>query len=300
MSDSVTCRLVDYLEDLLVKEFKKFKLHLEEYPLEDGYRPIKRRHTEKAEAIEIAQLMVKAYEEQKALQMTVNIFDKINRKDLSERVQREMPIYFRQPARPLTQEEEREREKKILSNSYDKFFGTPKKVHVTLDPQTAFPALILSEDRKSVHLGERAQPLPDNPERFNMFPCVLGKEGIDTGTADWVVEVGRAKSWSIGVVQKSIDRKWYQYVTATKGYWALELKGGEYSASSTPSTVLTLWKSPRRIHVHLEYEFYILSFYNADSKEHLFTFNYPFYEVLFPFFQVWDKEIPLKICPLGE
>nr|XP_020663866.1 tripartite motif-containing protein 7-like [Pogona vitticeps] len=298
MSDSVKCKLADYLEDLLVKEFSKFKMHLEEYPLEDGYKRIQRRKTEKADAIDIARLMVNAYEERKALQMTVNIFDKINRKDLSESVRREMPIYFHQPARPLTEEEERQREEKILSNLHDKLFGTQKKVEVTLDPQTAFPTLILSEDRKSVYLGSRAQPLPDNPERFNVLPCVLGAEGIGTGTVEWVVEVGKAKGWAIGAVRKSIDRKGYQYITATKGYWVLELNDGKYRASTTPSTHLILWKSPRRIKVHLEYDFFILSFYDADSMEHLFTFNYPFSEVIIPFFQVWDTEIPLKICPL--
>lgn len=177
------------------------------------------------------------------------------------------------------------------------FVLSPFLVEVTLDPRTAFPTLILSEDLKSVHLGRRAQSLPDNPERFNFLPCVLGAESIISGTVEWVVEVGKAKGWAIGVVRESVERKWNLYITANQGFWVLRLNHGEYEASTTPLTSLPLWKSPRRIKVRLDYDFGILSFYDADSMESIFNFNYPFSERLFPFFQVWDTEIPLKICP---
>ncbi|XP_061444953.1 butyrophilin subfamily 1 member A1-like [Rhineura floridana] len=299
MSNSVSCKLVDYFDELTEEEFKRFKMHLEDYPLEEGYKPIRHCKTEKADPIEIARLMVRAYEEAKALQMAVNIFDRINKKDLSAKVRREMPAYFVQPTKVMasTKEEKRKREERIKSNLVDKFLGTQKKVEVTLDPKTAFPTLILSDDRKSVYLGNQAQHLPDNPERFNFSPCVLGAEGITSGTLEWVVEVGKAKAWAIGAVRESVERKWYQYITVTKGFWVLQLVEGEYEASTTPATVLPLWKSPRRIKINLEYDFEILSFYDADSMERIFTFNYPFSEKMFPFFQVWDTEIPLKICP---
>lgn len=177
------------------------------------------------------------------------------------------------------------------------FALSPSLVEVTLDPKTAYPTLILSEDLKSVHLGQQAKALPDRPERFNFSPCVLGAEGISSGTVEWVVEVGKAKGWAMGVVRESIERKWHLYITVNQGFWVLRLAGGEYEASTTPSTTLSLWKSPWRIKVHLEYDFGILSFYDADSMESLFSFNYPFSERLFPFFQVWDTEIPLRICP---
>lgn len=79
------------MEELTEEEFKKFKMHLEDYPLDKEYKPIRRCKTEKADAIEIARLMVRAYEEPMALQMTVRILDRINKKNLSAKIKQEMP-----------------------------------------------------------------------------------------------------------------------------------------------------------------------------------------------------------------
>uniref|UniRef100_A0A8C6Y962 B30.2/SPRY domain-containing protein n=1 Tax=Naja naja TaxID=35670 RepID=A0A8C6Y962_NAJNA len=175
-------------------------------------------------------------------------------------------------------------------------FSEPQnKVEMMLDPKTAFPTLILSEDRKSVYMGDRAQDFPDNLERFNFFPCVLGTEGINSGTLQWVVEVGKAKQWAIGAVRESIERKGYLNIRATEGFWVLQLMDGEYEVTTTPKTILPLWKTVRRILVVLEFSLGKLSFYDVDSMEIIFTFNYPFSEKMFPFFLTWDKKNPLKI-----
>ncbi|XP_063157036.1 E3 ubiquitin-protein ligase TRIM39-like [Candoia aspera] len=296
MSHTPRCKLVDYFEELSEGEFKKFKMHLEDYPLEKGYKPIRRSKTEKATCVEIARYMTEAYEDAKALKMTVNILDRINKKDLSARIRKEMPEYFLPKPSTMTKKEKKEREKKILSNLCDKFSEIPKK-EVILDPKTAYPALILSEDRKSVHMGEQTQDLSDNPECFCFLPGVLGAEGIDSGTLEWVVEVGKAKEWAIGVARESVERKYPEDITVTQGFWVLQLTAGEYKVSTTPPIKLTLWKSPQRILIILEHDFETLSFYNADSMDHIFTFNYLFSEKVFPFLLVRDKETPLKISP---
>ncbi|XP_029442766.1 E3 ubiquitin-protein ligase TRIM11-like [Rhinatrema bivittatum] len=75
-------------------------------------------------------------------------------------------------------------------------------VPVTLDPETANPWLLLSEDGKSVRRGETEQSLPHSPRRFDSYPCVLGREDF-TSRQYWEVEMGEGGDCALGVCRDS-------------------------------------------------------------------------------------------------
>ncbi|XP_051744590.1 zinc-binding protein A33-like isoform X2 [Ctenopharyngodon idella] len=78
---------------------------------------------------------------------------------------------------------------------------------VILDPNTANPSLALYDDLTGVRFSGNKQPVPDNPERFDQCPCVMGSEGFNSGTHCWDVEVKESSAWSLGVTTASNQRK---------------------------------------------------------------------------------------------
>uniref|UniRef100_A0A3Q0S6V1 B30.2/SPRY domain-containing protein n=1 Tax=Amphilophus citrinellus TaxID=61819 RepID=A0A3Q0S6V1_AMPCI len=154
-------------------------------------------------------------------------------------------------------------------------------VDVTLDPDTAHPNLILSNDRKQVHCGDREQNLPKNPERFVTLNA-LGKQSFSSRSFYYEVQVEGKTSWDLGVAKESINRKENVKVNPENGFWAICLrKGGKYRASAIHLSVKI---QPRKVGVFVDYEKRSVSFYNAESAElfHCYT-DCSFSEKLYPF-----------------
>ncbi|XP_017289245.1 nuclear factor 7, brain-like [Kryptolebias marmoratus] len=167
---------------------------------------------------------------------------------------------------------------------------------VTLDPNTAYPELMLSEDLTGVRRGQK-QKLPKNPERFDFSISVLASEGFDSGSHSWEVEVGDSASWEVGVIAESSERT--GGTGLQQGLWKIVFLKDKYIACSSqaPDTVVSL-KKIRKIKVNLNWSRGRLLFSDPDTNTYIHTFRGTFTEKLFPYFNT-TEEMPLRILPVN-
>nr|XP_043877813.1 E3 ubiquitin-protein ligase TRIM39-like [Solea senegalensis]XP_043877814.1 E3 ubiquitin-protein ligase TRIM39-like [Solea senegalensis] len=194
--------------------------------------------------------------------------------------------------------------KKLSIQEHEKIQQYAADVH--LDPRTANPWLVLSEDGRQVWDGDVEQSLVDIPERFDTAPCVLGTQGFTTGRHYWEVDVGNKTAWDLGVAQESVDRKGVVTLSPEDGFWTVCLrKGGEYRACAGQAELLGVLQKPQVIGVFLDYDDGTVSFFDAEAHSHIFSFTqFNFTEAVFPFFnpEMSDSisnQSPLTIRPVS-
>ncbi|XP_053740964.1 E3 ubiquitin-protein ligase TRIM69 [Synchiropus splendidus] len=172
---------------------------------------------------------------------------------------------------------------------------------ITFNSSTANPWLSLTSSLTCVRYQTFNHTVEDNPHRFNAALSLLGSQGFTHGRHYWEIEVYSSTVWTVGVARESVPRKGVIKALPSNGFWTLSLSYGiQYMAGTAPPTVLSLEEPLARIGVYLDYKRGLVSFYNAESMTHLYTFREDFMETLFPYFnlgfldKVHENE-PLKV-----
>ncbi|XP_071763039.2 E3 ubiquitin-protein ligase TRIM39-like [Centroberyx gerrardi] len=168
---------------------------------------------------------------------------------------------------------------------------------VILDPNTAHPDLLLSEDLTSVRWRTERQQLPDNLERFDTWIHVFGSEGFDSGSHSYDVEVGDNTHWILGVATESVQRKG----DVEGSYWRIGFYCGKYNTySSTGLNIdLPVKENPRKIRMNLDWDRGKLSYFDPDTDTHLHTLTHTFTERLFVYVGTVCPLAPLRILPVN-
>ncbi|XP_039663375.1 zinc-binding protein A33-like [Perca fluviatilis] len=181
------------------------------------------------------------------------------------------------------------------------------EVDVTLDPDTAHPNLILSDDEKQVKHGDVRKNLPDNPERFDYCVNVLANQSFSSGRFYYEVQVKGKTEWDLGVARESINRKGFILLSPEDGYWTIWLRNdNEYKALAGPPVSLSLKSRPQKVGVFVDYDEGLVSFYDVNAEALIYSFTgCSFTEKLYPFFgpglnSGGKNSAPLIISPVSH
>ncbi|XP_051580642.1 tripartite motif containing 35-30 [Myxocyprinus asiaticus] len=170
---------------------------------------------------------------------------------------------------------------------------------VTLDPNTAHPYLVVSDDLTSiVYTDELFQQLPANPERFDGYTSVLGSQGFSSGTHSWDIEVGDSTAWAVGVVTESAFKN--RENPSKTGLWYVGFCNGKYGKGCSPEilTLLRVSQKIQRISVQLDWDKGKVIFTESAHNIALHVFKHTFTERVFPYFYNHCKLHPLRIIPV--
>ncbi|CAL8389893.1 unnamed protein product [Boreogadus saida] len=176
-------------------------------------------------------------------------------------------------------------------------------VDVTLDPDTAHPCLILSEDGKQVHHGGVVKELPDNPKRFTQCVCVLTRQSFSSGRFYFEVQVEDKTEWCLGVARESIERNGEIIATPETGYWTLNY---DEDGLLFNDVRLPLRAELQKVGVFVDYDEGLVSFYDVDARVHIYsatscTFTEPLHPILSPCLNaVGRNSAPLILSPVSQ
>ncbi|XP_073804516.1 uncharacterized protein [Danio rerio] len=171
---------------------------------------------------------------------------------------------------------------------------------LTLDPNTTYAFLILSEENREVKRVREYQRYPDHPDRFDgIYSQVLCRESV-CGRCYWEIDWSGDDVW-ISVSYKSIRRKGVdpEYLFGCNAQsWSLRCSSSSYIFwQNDTRTDLPVKPLSRRIGVFVDHSAGTLIFYNIyrDTMSLIHSVQTTFTEPLYPGFTIWCQS-SVKLC----
>ncbi|KAE8585013.1 hypothetical protein XENTR_v10021196 [Xenopus tropicalis] len=164
------------------------------------------------------------------------------------------------------------------------------KESIHFDPHSAFRRLVVSPDKYVISPAEQEQDVTSGEDRFDTEPCVLAQSSFDSGKHYWETEIQErsGKFWSIGIAKQTVRRSGGQRECPEAGIWAIRASSDCFLGLSTPPTEIFPSQRPVLVGIFLDYEEGMLTFYDVNTFQLLFTFQDKDIaeEPVFPFYYV--------------
>ncbi|KAG7468619.1 hypothetical protein MATL_G00145080 [Megalops atlanticus] len=190
------------------------------------------------------------------------------------------------------------------------FLGVPDRdrlrlfygITPSLNPDTAHPKLVLSEENRRVTYSEEAQPYPEQVARFSTFPQVLAATPRKGGRSYWEVEVTGEGRWKVAVCEALIARKGAKdacRIGFNVHSWCLFGERGKLEALHNKESTPVSESAPQRVGVFLDMEEGCVSFYSVaegGALTLLHSFQKLFTQPLYPALAVSKSQ--LTFCHL--
>ena len=189
-------------------------------------------------------------------------------------------------------------------------FPSIPAVAFTLDPKTAHPNLVLSEDKQHISLKNNVSQNGDASTHEDQgvskaIFSVLGDKSFtqrDMERQYWEVEVntrteaGSTTRCALGICSETAKREGWFVESPDKNFWVLVHEEGKVLFPNSQKNSPSLRQQPRRIGVFLDWEVGNLSFYNMADGSHIYSFTgITFCGTLFPYFSLRGTGASLTI-----
>ncbi|XP_056248471.1 tripartite motif-containing protein 16-like [Seriola aureovittata] len=167
---------------------------------------------------------------------------------------------------------------------------------ITLDPNTAFTRLLLSEGNRKVKFTFKQQSYPRHPDRFTTYCQVLSRESL-TGRCYWEVEW--REGVRVAVSYKNISRAGEESLFGNNyKSWALYCDQNTFSFRFNNIKTPVSGLQSSRVGVYLDHTAGVLSFYSVSETMTLLhrvqtTFTQPLYAGLMLY---WVDGTTAELC----